>query len=53
MICFILYYVKNRFILLETSAGALSVLISTGIPITSNKCIIRESAFSEVKEFAH
>ena len=52
--CYMLYILicKNCFILLETQAGTLSVLIYTGIPImamTSNKCVITESVFSELK----
>ena len=47
---------QNCFILLETYAGALPVLIYTGIPITAitfSKCLITESAFLEPKTVAH
>ena len=42
----------NCFILLDTYEGALSVLICVGIPIIaiiSSKCVITQSAVSELK----
>lgn len=47
---------QKCFILLEAYAGILSVSICTGIciiAITSNTCVITESAFSEFKAVAH
>ena len=47
---------KSCFIILETYAGPLCVLICMGIPrmaITSNKWVVTESAFSDAEAVSH
>lgn len=56
--CIMFYVVmcKKNFILLETYAQALSILIHTGIPmvaIISNKFVITESVITDLKAVPH